>query len=181
MKPTRAQADRALDAAFACAVAVAAYCALGPFNGTLLFQGRLGQASAGIVFFCLLLGVLRALFSPSSDARACAVAAGLGLVYLASLLDGWARSSAARAASALAEGLSATRFELPWLALLMAVALGALGWLQFFAVRRLLEPWSKKAAQIASVGLAVLCSGLLLRALVAYSSGSASFFETSVG
>lgn len=181
IKPTRTQLARALDGAFVCAVSVAALSALLPFNGTALFQGPLGQASAGVVFICLLMGVLHALFSSGADARACAVAGGLGLLYLVSLLDDWARTSAARAASALAQGLSATRFELPWVALLMAVSLGALCVLQFFAARRLLQAWSKQTALITAVGVAVLSGLLLLRALVAYSSGSASFFETYVG
>jgi len=153
---------------------------MAPFNGSALFEDGLGQATGVLLVGTLSLGILRALFAPVPTTRACAVAAGLGLVYLSSLLDAWARSSAARAASALAQGLSKTRFELPWVALLLAVALGALGGLQFLATGRLLQAVGEPKARIISLCVVVLYAALLLRALIAYSSGSASLFVTSV-
>jgi len=169
------------DGAFVASICAFAVLALAPFNGTAVFQGAVAWAAGVLVFGCMLLGSVRGLFAPSPLVRACAVAAGLGMVYLGLLLDGWARSSAARTASALAQGLSATRFELPWVALLMAMSLGALSVLQFFALRRLLLRWPDQTARVISFTVALGCAGLLLRALIAYSSGSASLFVTRGG
>jgi hypothetical protein len=171
----------ALDGAFVGAVCALALLALTPFNSQAPFEGRVAVSVFVLLLGCLVIGILRALLMPHPIQRACAVAAGLGVVYLSLLLDSWARSSPARAASALAQGLSATRFELPWVALLVAMSLGGLVVLQFFALRRLLLGWTEHATRLLSLSVVLACAGLLLRALIAYSSGSASLFVTSVG
>ena len=173
MASERFMAGRFCDAIFAAASSVLAVQADRPLWGQLSISPLLVLINYGAAFG-LVLGTIRGLLGPRSDHRFSALLVSFALTYLVVQLDAWSLSTAGRLSTTLAASFSFSWHGLPWLALLVALALSALGFLQYSALIRLSARWPVRLCTAIAGLIAGITTCFWLRALLGYASGSPS-------